>query len=48
MAPPVPLINLRTESLFGECAITDAVIALATAGIEQRGAIYNAPSLEQC
>jgi hypothetical protein len=40
MASPLPLISLRTESLFGECAITDAVIALATAGIEQRGAIF--------
>lgn len=40
MATPLPLISLRTESLFGECAITDAVIALATAGIEQRGAIF--------
>jgi hypothetical protein len=40
MATPLPLISLRTESLFGECAITDAVVALATAGIEQRGAIF--------
>lgn len=40
MTFPVPLMSLRAESLFGECAITDAVIALATAGIEQRGAIF--------
>lgn len=37
---PVPLMTLRTESLFGSCAITDAVVALASAGIEQRGAIF--------
>lgn len=40
MATPLPLISLRTVSLFGECAITEAVTALATAGIEQRGAIF--------
>jgi hypothetical protein len=40
MTTPIPLISLRTESLFGDCAITDAVIALATAGVEQRGAIF--------
>jgi type I restriction-modification system DNA methylase subunit len=40
MPAPLPLMSLRTESLFGECAITDAVLALATAGIEQRGAIF--------
>lgn len=40
MPTPLPLMTLRTESLFGECAITDAVVALATAGIEQRGAIF--------
>jgi hypothetical protein len=40
MTAPVPLMSLRTESLFGDCAITDAVIALASAGTEQRGAIF--------
>lgn len=40
MAAPSPLISLRSPSLFGQCAITDAVGALATADIEQRGAIF--------
>jgi Eco57I restriction-modification methylase/TaqI-like C-terminal specificity domain len=40
MTIPVPSMSLRTESLFGSCAVTDAVIALASAGIEQRGAIF--------
>lgn len=33
-------MSLRTESLFGTCAISDAVMALASAGVEQRGAVY--------
>lgn len=40
MTTPVPLISLRSPNLFGDCAITAAVTALATAGIEQRGAIF--------
>lgn len=40
MAVPAPLISLREPSLFGECDITAAVTALASAGIEERGAIF--------
>lgn len=40
MTTPVPLMSLRWPNLFGDCAITAAVTALATAGVEQRGAIF--------
>lgn len=40
MAFPVPLISLREPSLFGECAVTAAVTALASAGVKERGAIF--------
>lgn len=40
MTTPVPLMSLRSPNLFGDCAITAAVTALATAGVEQRGAIF--------
>lgn len=40
MTMPAPQMNLRTPSLFGDCAVTTAVTALASAGIEQRGAIF--------
>jgi hypothetical protein len=40
MTPADPRISLREPGLFGGCAITDAVNMLATAGIEQRGAIF--------
>jgi hypothetical protein len=36
----VPLISLRDPPTLGECAVTNAVNALASAGIEQRGAIF--------
>ncbi len=35
-----PLIHLREPKLLGDCPITNAVTALATAGVEQRGAIF--------
>lgn len=37
---PRPSINLRENSLFSECAVTDAVMALAKSGTEERGAIF--------
>lgn len=40
MTTPVPLMSLRSPNLFGDCAVTAAVTALATAGVEQRGAIF--------
>lgn len=40
MSRPAPLMNLRKPSLFGDCAVTAAVHALASAGIEQRGAVF--------
>lgn len=40
MTASTPLMSLRTPSLFGDCAVTTAVNALASAGIEQRGAIF--------
>jgi hypothetical protein len=40
MTATAPLMRLRTPSLFGDCAITDAVNALASAGIEERGAVF--------
>jgi hypothetical protein len=36
----VPQLNLSRPTLFGECAVTEAVNALASAGIEQRGAVF--------
>lgn len=33
-------MSLRSPNLFGDCAIAAAVTALATAGVEQRGAIF--------
>jgi hypothetical protein len=33
-------MSLRSPNLFGDCAVTAAVTALATAGVEQRGAIF--------
>lgn len=35
-----PLISVHQSDLFGECPVTDAVLALASAGAEQRGAIF--------
>ncbi len=40
MDAPTPLLHLREPYLLGDCPITAAVTALATAGIEQRGAIF--------
>lgn len=40
MTLPAPLTSLRKPSLFGDCPVTVAVNALASAGIEQRGAVY--------
>jgi len=37
---PIPLIGLHEPKLPAECPIAAAVTALATAGIEQRGAIF--------
>lgn len=35
-----PLIAVHQADLFGDCPVTDAVLALATAGGEQRGAVF--------
>lgn len=35
-----PLMNMRAPSMFNECPVTAAVQALATAGIEERGAVF--------
>jgi hypothetical protein len=40
MTASTPLMSLRKPSLFGDCDVTTAVNALASAGIEQRGAIF--------
>jgi hypothetical protein len=40
MATPLPQISVTRPTLFGECAVTAAVTALATAGVEERGAIF--------
>ena len=40
MDAPIPLISLREPSLMAECSITVGVTARATAGTEQRGAIF--------
>ena len=40
MPAAVPLINLRSPTLFADCPVTAAVRALAAAGIEQRGAVF--------
>ena len=40
MATIAPLMSLRAPSMFKECPVTAAVHALASAGIEQRGAIF--------
>lgn len=36
----VPVIALNQPALIGRCAVTDAVEALSSAGIEERGAIF--------
>ncbi len=36
----IPQINVHRPNLFGECPVTTAVHALASAGIEQRGAVF--------
>jgi hypothetical protein len=40
MAVRAPLFSLREPSLFGNCAVTAAVTALASASVEERGAIF--------
>lgn len=40
MTVSTPLIGLRRPNLFGDCPVTVAVNALASAGIEQRGAVF--------
>ncbi|MBN9050380.1 MAG: N-6 DNA methylase [Rhizobiales bacterium] len=40
MTSNAPLISLRRPNLFGDCPVTTAVNALASAGIEQRGAVF--------
>lgn len=40
MAPAQPQIALSRPSLFQDCAVTQAVNVLASAGIEERGAIF--------
>ena len=35
-----PLIAVHQADLFGDCPVTDAVLALANAGAEQRGAVF--------
>lgn len=35
-----PIIALKQPAFIGQCAITDAVMALSSAGIEARGAIF--------
>lgn len=40
MPQTTPLIQLRQPPLGSDCPITDAVVALAGAGVEQRGAIF--------
>lgn len=40
MTAAVPLISLRKPTLFGDCPVTAAVHALASAGTEQRGAVF--------
>ena len=40
MKTVAPLITVHQSDLFGACPVTDAVLALATAGAEQRGAIF--------
>jgi hypothetical protein len=40
MTAAAPLISLRRPTLFGDCPVTAAVHALASAGIEQRGAVF--------
>jgi hypothetical protein len=40
MTLPTPLINLHRPNLFGDCPVTVAVNSLASAGIEQRGAVF--------
>lgn len=40
MTSPEPLIGLRKPNLFGDCPVTIAVNALASAGIEERGAVF--------
>lgn len=40
MTLPTPFIGLRRPNLFGDCRVTVAVNALASAGIEERGAVF--------
>ena len=40
MKTAAPLITVQQADLFGACPVTDAVLALATAGAEQRGAVF--------
>lgn len=36
----LPQLSVQRPNLFGECPVTEAVHALASAGIEQRGAVF--------
>lgn len=40
MTVATPLFSLQEPSLFGDCAVSQAVAALSNAGVEERGAIF--------
>jgi hypothetical protein len=40
MKTVAPLITLQQADLFGDCPVTDAVLALASSGAEERGAVF--------